>query len=120
VTFIPAAVFEGKGTTPGADNFEKIKAQLDRYGRSTTSTGNVGGVYCIGAKGRKISFWHFKKGDSIELKPIISSSAGSRGELIVKSTAAMPPELDVLDDAVKINDYFQFILANPTPNIRYT
>ncbi|QRW24850.1 hypothetical protein RhiXN_11762 [Rhizoctonia solani] len=113
VKFSPVAVFEGKGNTPGADNFEKIKAQLARYGKSTTDAERVGGVYCVGAKGRKISFWYFKKGDMIELKPILSSRSG----LIIKDTAQMPPELDVINEAVTINDCFRFILANPVPTI---
>ncbi|KAF8756159.1 hypothetical protein RHS01_04982 [Rhizoctonia solani] len=101
------------GQHSGADNFEKIKAQLARYGKSTTDAERVGGVYCVGAKGRKISFWYFKKGDMIELKPILSSRSG----LIVKDTAQMPPELDVINEAVTINDCFRFILANPVPTI---
>ncbi|CAE6359698.1 unnamed protein product [Rhizoctonia solani] len=113
VTFGPVVVFEGKGTTRGADNFAQIKSQLNRYGKSTTDKERVGGVYCVGAKGRKISFWYFKRGDMIEIKPILPSRSG----LIVKDTAQMPAELDVIDQAAVIGDYFNFILGNPVPKI---
>ncbi|KAG8752496.1 hypothetical protein FRC11_008297 [Ceratobasidium sp. 423] len=112
VHIIPVAVFEGKGST-SSDNFSSIRTQLMGYGKATTDAEGIPGVYCIGAKGQKVSFWYFKKGDMIEMKPLLASRTG----VIVKDSAEMPPELHVLNDFVAIDNNIRFILNNPSPPI---
>ncbi|KDN35808.1 hypothetical protein RSAG8_11305, partial [Rhizoctonia solani AG-8 WAC10335] len=73
--YTPVIVFEGKGTN-SHDNPEKIRGQLGKYaGYAATKQGST--VWCIGAKGQEVFFYHYKRGDETDLKPV---SVGTKAD----------------------------------------
>ncbi|KAF8600734.1 hypothetical protein BDV93DRAFT_259091 [Ceratobasidium sp. AG-I] len=52
-------------------------------------------VYCVGAIGKRVAFWHFRKGDYLPMKPV---SLGETG-ILIDDRDVLPPIYDICDDA---------------------
>ncbi|CUA74872.1 hypothetical protein RSOLAG22IIIB_11536 [Rhizoctonia solani] len=66
--YTPIIIFEGKGASKS--NAEKIRGQLGKYTEDVEASNKQFSVWCIGAMGRKAYFYHYKRGDETDLKPV--------------------------------------------------
>ncbi|KAJ8075622.1 hypothetical protein PM082_021252 [Marasmius tenuissimus] len=106
VTWTWRVCYEGKA--PGAVTGHSLRSQVAEYPRRALARGAF--CWCIGAMGRGVSFWRFKKGDLVEVKPVDLH----RGNVRIQNTAAsMPPVYDIVNDQVVIDIIMRHIAQNP-------
>ncbi|KEP48771.1 hypothetical protein V565_116040, partial [Rhizoctonia solani 123E] len=72
--YTPIVVFEGKGTG-SHDNPEKIRSQLAKYADDVAAAQQGSTMWCIGAKGQEAYFYHYRRGDETDLKPVSVGTA---------------------------------------------
>ncbi|KAJ8075686.1 hypothetical protein PM082_021316 [Marasmius tenuissimus] len=87
-------VYEGK--SQAGDSWEKINTQVIKYPRTALSAGQV--CWCIGAKGRKVRFWRFKKGDSAETRSL--QWVNGKIKIWPENNTVQP--YDIVDDQTEI------------------
>ncbi|KAL0060285.1 hypothetical protein AAF712_012927 [Marasmius tenuissimus] len=105
VTWTWRVCYEGKA--PGAETWLNIRSQVSEYPRRALANGAW--CWCIGGMGRSVSFWRFRKGDMIDVKPVDVY----RGNVRVQDTAGMPPVYDIVNDQVAIDTIMRYIVINP-------
>ncbi|KAH7320389.1 hypothetical protein B0J17DRAFT_633755 [Rhizoctonia solani] len=111
VEFTPTLIYEGKGAQ-SASNWEHIRTQLDGYGEAVTRNMGIRGVYLMGAKGQYVSFWYYRRGDLIPIKPIRVSR---RGPVQIRDEAVLHPAYHVDTGFGNIHTILEFIADNPDP-----